>query len=256
MNGSVRRAVSARGRVVVLVAAIVLACSACYTTVAQATKSHDPSMRPWWCHSELMPGDPGSQWYLDHGYSKGDLSWDDCLTVSADFDAALAYAQQWPTRGAAEAAGWHAQVDYAEGMGTHHVLGNPLAGTFDPKRPTFLQYDGNTPDAKLVGVSWFVNSGMSAPPAGFPGNNDWWHQHTVLCISSTTGKVIFDGPCPTGVSGTSVDLRSYWLLHAWIVPGWQHKPDVFVGHHPCLQAGGPAPMDDPCWDDAEMMMHP
>ena len=64
MDGSVRRAVTARGRVVVLVAVIVLACSACYTTVAQATRSHDPSMRPWWCHSELMPGDPGSQWYI------------------------------------------------------------------------------------------------------------------------------------------------------------------------------------------------
>ena len=56
------------GLVIILaVAVIVLACSACYTTVAQATKSHVPSMRPWWCHSELMPGDPGSQWYLDHG---------------------------------------------------------------------------------------------------------------------------------------------------------------------------------------------
>ena len=56
------------------------------------------------------------------------------------------------------------------------------------------------------------------------------------------------------MAGTSVDLMSFWLLHAWIVPGWQHQPDVFVCHHPCLQAGGPAPMDDPCWDDA-MMMH-
>src|SRR6478672_5062450 len=158
MGGSVRKSVRVGSRVLVLVAVTMLL-SACYKPLAQAVKDTNPTMRPWWCHSELMPGDPGAQWYLDHGYSKGDLSWNDCLTVSADFDAAFAYAMQWPTRGAAEAAGWRAQVDYAEGMGTHHYLGSPLAGTFDPKKPTFLQYDGNTPDAKLVGISWYVNNG-------------------------------------------------------------------------------------------------
>ena len=83
-----------------LVAATVLL-SACYKPLAQAVKAADPTMRPWWCHSELMPDDMAKDWYLAHGYAKGDLSWDDCLQVSADFDAAFTYAQQWPTRGAA-----------------------------------------------------------------------------------------------------------------------------------------------------------
>ncbi|MGZ4712528.1 MAG: hypothetical protein ACXVJ7_02675 [Acidimicrobiia bacterium] len=236
-----------------LLAAIALALTACYRPAAVHMQETNPEMRPWWCHSEQMPDEPGAQWYVDHGIHKGDLSWEDCITVSGYLDDALAYAMQWPTRGQAEAAGWHAQANYAAGMGTHHALGSPLSSTFDPKHPTFLQYGGNTADAKLVGVSWYVYNGPDGPPAGFPGDNDWWHRHEKLCLSNQTGVVIFDGPCPPGTDGNTVDLSGYWLLHAWIVPGWQHLPDVFVGHHPCLLASGPAAPDDTCWTDAMQM---
>jgi hypothetical protein len=87
-----------------------------------------------------------------------------------------------------------------------------------------------------------------APPAGFPGDNDWWDTHDYLCISNTTGLVIRDGPCQVGQNGTTVYLGDYWMVHTWIVPGWFHEPDVFVGHHPCLLPGGPASPDHPCWD--------
>lgn len=235
------------GRRVALLAALALMLSACYKPVALNVQQTNPNMRPWWCHSELAHDEPGAHWYIDRGIHKGDLSWSDCLSVSDSFDEALAFATQWPTRGQAEAAGWSSSANYAAGMGTHHSQGNPLQGTFDPSRPTFLQFDGNGPAAKLVGVSWFVNSGSSAPPAGFPGDNDWWHRHENLCLSSLTGLIIFDGPCPPGVSGTTVYLGNYWLLHAWIVPSWTHQADVFVGHHPCLFPSGPAEHDDPCW---------
>jgi hypothetical protein len=190
------------------------------------------------------------------------LSWSDCRAVSADFDAALAYAQQWPTRGDAEAGGWRATVNYAMGMGTHHAFGDPLQVDFDPKKPNFLQYDGNGPGAKLVGMSWYVDNGPDAPPEGFPGDNDWWHTHEYLCISRTTGLVIRDGKCLAGQNGTSVYLGNYWMVHAWIVPGWQWQPDVFIGHHPCLLASGPASPDDACWDsdghmdDMSVMLQP
>ena len=227
--------------------------SGCYRAVALLHQQQSPDTRPWWCESELMEGDPGAEHYLDRGIQKGMLSWDDCITVSGYFDEALKFARQWPTRGQAEAAGWRANVNYATGMGTHHSLGNPLEGTFNPTRPTFLQYDGNTSSAKLVGMSWFVNNGPDMPPEGFPGDNDWFHQHVYLCISNTSGLVIRDGRCQAGDNGTTVYLGDYWLLHAWIVPGWLHIPDVFVGHHPCLKPDGPAPPSDPCWQDANGM---
>jgi hypothetical protein len=66
-------------------------------------------------------------------------------------------------------------------------------------------------------------------------------------LSSATGLIIYDGQCPPGVAGNTVYLGNYWLLHVWIVPGWNFQPDVFVGHHPCLLASGPAAPDDPCW---------
>ena len=43
-------------------------------------------------------------WYA--GTHKAPLSWDDCVALSAKFDAAKAYAEQWPTEGPAEADGW------------------------------------------------------------------------------------------------------------------------------------------------------
>lgn len=231
------------------IAVLALALSGCFRAAALITQQENPDTRPWWCNSQPMGAEhPGLEYYTNLGIEKGTLSWEDCIEVSGNFDDALKFAQQWPTRGEAEADGWRASVNYATGLGTHHARGNPLADTFDPTTPTFLQYGGNGPDAKLVGMSWFVNSGPDAPPEGFAGNNDWWHQHPYLCISNATGLVVFDGPCPSGVNGTTVDLRNYWLLHVWIVPGWYHEPDVFMGEHPCLLPDGPAAPDDPCWD--------
>jgi hypothetical protein len=235
------------GIYVSLVVGLVLVLTGCFQPIAERMQAGDPTSRPWWCNSTGGEGTHGSQYYMDRGITKGPLSWDDCLELSTDLDAALQYAIQWPTRAEAEAAGWKATVNYAMGMGTHHALGNPLQGSFDPQRPNFLQYDGNGPDAKLVGMSWYVNNGPDGPPEGFPGNNDWWHTHEYLCISNTTGLVIRDGQCAAGQNGTSVYLGNYWMVHAWIIPGWQHFSDVFVGHHPCLLAGGPAAPDDPCW---------
>jgi len=234
------------------IAVLALTLSGCFRGLAVKHQQESPDTRPWWCESMLMEGEPGAEHYLDMGITKGMLSWDDCIEASGYFDAALNFALQWPTRGEAESDGWNASVNYAAGMGTHHARGNPLSGGFDPTRPTFLQYGGNTPDAKLVGMSWFVNNGPDEPPAGFPGDNDWWHQHPHLCVSNTTGLVIFDGPCPPGVNGTTIHLEDYWLLHVWIVPGWQWEHDVFTGHHPCLLPGGPAGSDDPCWDMEHM----
>jgi hypothetical protein len=244
-----RRRIPLAGRIVgVFVCSMSL--SGCFYPLALRHQATEPDTRPWWCMSELMDGEPGAEHYLDMGVEKGMLSWDDCLSISQSFDAVLKYVEPWPTRGLAEAAGWRATVNYVTGMGTHHALGNPLAGTFDPTRPTFLQYDGNGPDAKLVGVSWYVHSTADEPPEGFPGDNDWFHVHEYLCVSNRTGLVIRDGACQSGDNGTSVYLGEYWLVHAWIIPGWKHVPDVFVGHHPCLLASGPAPASDPCWDEA------
>jgi len=234
-------------------AALSLVLSACFYPLAVHHQNTNPDTRPWWCNSMGGEGTHGSQYYMDQGIVKGPLSWDDCLEISAQFDAALEFAQQWPTRGEAEADGWNATVNYATGMGTHHSRGG--LGSFNPEQPHFLQYDGNGPGAKLVGMSWFVNNGPDAPPEGFAGDNDWWHTHEYLCF--VDGMVVYDGTCAEGgiPGGNTVYLGNFWLQHAWIVPGWHWQPDVFIGHHPCLLPGGPAGPHHECWDSGGHMEH-
>ena len=52
---------------------------------------------------------------------------------------------------------------------------------------------------------------------------------------------------PPGLAGTTTSLPNHWMVHAWILPGWEHHPDVFTGHHPYLLASGLATPDDECW---------
>ncbi|HZJ26377.1 MAG TPA: hypothetical protein VFF40_05100 [Acidimicrobiia bacterium] len=244
---------------------LVLALSGCFQYTALQHQAADPTTRPWWCESTGDGGGHAAHHYM--GQTKGMLSWEDCLTLSANFDQALDYARQYPSLGVAETAGMHRLVNYATGMGTHNAFlgsfdptdpsfdpldpmfpGTALDDVFDPNKPEFLQYDGNGSDAKLVGMSWYVRTDNGMPPAGFAGNNDWWHTHELLCFSNSnfrvSGEGLTDEQC-AAQAGTNLHLGNYFMIHAWIVPGWNHEPDVFVGHHPCLLATGPAACQEP-----------
>lgn len=266
------RRVARKGVRGTLIAVALLAMSSCYylPTAVQHEQS-DPTTRPWWCDSTGSTGGHGSEFYP--GMSKGMLSWADCKTVSAQFDLALQYADQYPTAGSAETSGFHRTVPYVAGMGTHHVPAgtftpemltspdfdptNPVfPGTviddhFDPTKPEYLMYGGNSKSSKLVGMAWYVHTSNGKPPAGFAGDNDWWHVHERLCMRTSDvvviGENLTDAQCQAG-GGVNLHLENYYMLHAWIVPGWEQHGDVFMGHHPCLKAGGPAPADDPCWN--------
>ena len=192
-------------------------------------------------------GTHGSAYYENLGITKGMLSWDDCLELAGYLDEALIYALQWPTRGEAEADGWTATVDYATGMGTHHVRGRTRSRGRSTRSLRFLQHDGNGPDAKLVGMSWYVNSGPDAPPWASPGTTTGGTP-TSTCASPT--RPVWSSAtveCGPNQDGNTVYLGNYWMVHTWIVPGWLHAPDIFVGHHPCLLPGGPASPHDACW---------
>ena len=252
--------------------AISLLLSGCYYfPTALQHEQEMPASRPWWCDSTGGGGGHHSSHHYD-GVDKGILSWEDCKAVSAQFDLALEYAMQYPTLGEAEAAGFHGLVPYAAGMGTHHAEqgtfglgglnspdfdptdpefpGTALDDTFDPTRPEFLQYAGNHAGAPLVGMSWYVKTEGGMPPPGFAGDNDFWHVHERLCFRATNftfaGQDLSDAECEAR-GGINAHLGDYWMVHAWIVPGYEHQPDVFVNHHPCLVAGGPASDGDPCW---------
>lgn len=220
---------------------------------------------PWWYNpTEEIPVTDGPaagtvDWYA--GTHKAPLTWDQCHQLSAWFDEARDWATQWPTAGAAEADGWSRITPFIAGMGTHHIRGgvtpamlndpsfdrlNPildeagLDGVFDPTRPDVLQFDGNGPNAKLVGFDYYVRTDTGLPPEGFPGNNDWWHHHPWICHSKTTaaqiGFNVSDAQC-TAMNGINVNLSDYYMLHVWILEDMVFTPDVYAGMIPCIQAG-------------------
>lgn len=250
--------------------------SCVYLPAAVEHQSSSPDTRPWWCHSTGDGGHGHDGHNAYEGVTKGMLSWEDCFVVSAHFDLAVAYVNQWPTEGEAEDDGWHQVVGYATGMGTHHAdlsglpdgwltspefdpddpsfPGTRLDEAFDPTQPEFLMYDGNGRSARLTGMAWWVKTTDGHPPPGFEGDNDWWHQHPLVCLNTTAftymGENRTDAQCAS-LGGVNVDFSDWWMVHAWIVEPWLVQYDVFTNHHPCLSSSGPiTDTSDPCWTEA------
>src|SRR5262245_37184164 len=93
----------------VAIAVLLVATSCVYLNGATSAEQSGGEV-PWWCTAtEEIPVTEGPavgtvNWYA--GTHKSDLSWERCKTMSAQFDVAKAYAERWPTLGAAEADGW------------------------------------------------------------------------------------------------------------------------------------------------------
>jgi hypothetical protein len=264
-----------RLRLLLVRTVVVLTAASCqyYNAAVEARNAGGPV--PWWCTAtEEIPVTTGpAVGSVDYyaGTHKGPLPLDDCVSMSAQFDLARAYALQWPTEGAAEADGWRRATTHVAGMGTHHVRGgitpailadpsfdrlNPnldaagLDDVFDPTKPEVLQFDGNGPTAKLVGFDYYVRTDTGRPPDGFPGNNDWWHIHPMICFRSSDAAMIAfntsDANC-RAQQGVNVNMSNYYMLHVWILDDMTFEPDVFAGMMPCI-FGGTAIHDptDPC----------
>jgi hypothetical protein len=150
---------------------------------------------------------------------------------------ARAAAMRYPTVATAEAAGYRKVTDYLACIGAHYIKASLVDAKFDPAQPEMLLYDSTQPDGRIVGLSYYVLSGSTAP-AGFAGPNDTWHQHIGLCVKY--GVVI--GPerwsearCERA-GGHKADGSSAWMVHAWVVPGWESAWGTFSGEHPELGA--------------------
>lgn len=254
-----------RTRLLALAAVIALLATSCrYVDMARSAQDSGKPV-PWWCApTEEIPVTEGPasgtvDWYA--GTHKAPLSWAACHTLSAQIDTARDYATQWPTAGAATAAGWKMATPYVSGMGTHHVLNaltaaqlnsptfdrnnpildaNGLDDVFDPARPEVLQYDGNGSTAKLVGFDYYVRTSTGLPPEGFPGNNDWWHHHPRICFRTTDAVMIAfnasDSSC-TSMNGINVNMANYYMLHVWVLDDMTFVPDVYAGMMPCISGG-------------------
>ncbi len=231
---------------------VLSACEPVFTDAAIEHNQTTPDTRPWWCDSTGGGhGDHEVHHNPYEGVVKGKLTWEECVVNSIHFDMLNDWAQQWTSEGVAEDAGFFQVVPYAEGMGTHHLNPNGQGGDgiFDFDNPDFLMFDGNRRDAKLTGFAWWVRS-EGGPPEGFRGDNDWWHQHRNVCLSPQgrwRGQGGTREACEDG-GGEFLPNEDMWMTHAWVLPDWEIRFDVFQNHHPCLPASGPiTDRNDPCW---------
>jgi hypothetical protein len=153
---------------------------------------------------------------------------------------ARSVADKYPTVADAERAGYRMSTPYVPCIGAHYT-NLALVARFDPAAPSELLYDGTGPGAKLVGLSYLVYHPGGAPE-GFAGPNDHWHQHNAnggLCFNRQgvviAGEEATAAQCQA-LGGVKQELTDVWMLHDWVVPGWECSWGVFAAE--CPELGG------------------
>lgn len=187
------------------------------------------------------------------------------LLLADQLVLARATAMRYPTVADAQAAGLVRWGGYSQGAGSHYIVpagGGGLLpdGTVDPARPGAYLYDGTNPTSRVVGLmytsapvdSTVASLGVTGPePIGFAGDHDHWHRHVDSCMRETPDAVELVFAPDTGVTpelctsaqGEYVPL-SWWMLHVWVVPGWESPSGVF-GHTNTALACAPGSIPDP-----------
>ena len=153
--------------------------------------------------------------------------------------AARAVAMQYPTVADAESHGYHLVGGaYGAGAGAHYVgFGGGIGGAFDAAHPPTLIYNGVSPKARMVGLMYLGTGPNGQAPEGFAGPNDHWHRHSGVCLKG--GTTIF--PVDADVTRSQCEAKggffmgiTTWMVHAWVVPGWESPAGVFSHENPNL----------------------
>lgn len=156
-------------------------------------------------------------------------------TLASQLVEARAFVLRYPTVAYAEAAGYRLVVPYVPLIGAHYLRADRLGGPFDVERPAILLFDGTDPDSAVVGLSYYVAS--QDPPVGFAGSDDHWHRHVGLCLNERLvvvgGERLSDAQCDA-LGGHRVNGTDGWMVHAWVVPGWESPDGVFSAENRLL----------------------
>jgi hypothetical protein len=144
-------------------------------------------------------------------------------------------AMKYPTVADATAAGYHlVGGGFGPGSGAHYIGGYSMGS--DPSHPLSLIYDGIRPTSPVVGLMYYA-MGLN-PPEGFAGPNDHWHRHSGVCLGNGSDVLFPPDSNVTAVQCANVH-GSYmritgWMVHAWVVPGWESPRGVFSHENPDL----------------------
>lgn len=189
-------------------------------------------------HASAAPDDTGG-----HGGHVGPHTWKalvdpaDCEALAAEIELARETALKYPTAADATAAGWFRVTPYLPGIAAHYMNFRYVDDRFEIDKPEMILYDGNGPDARVVGLSYYVTlPGSAEPTQGFTGDNDHYHRHIGLCVGA--GGVIGDSTTTpeecAAMGGVKQDGSAGWMSHAWVVPGCESPWGLFSGANPIL----------------------
>jgi hypothetical protein len=147
-------------------------------------------------------------------------------------------AERFPTVASAKAAGMILAGGMAPGVGAHYqsITGafkgiNP-DGSINAAYPASWIYASTANNAPVVGVMYIAMTAKA--PSGFIGPNDHWHQHSNVCVQFAGGKIAVPFAADQNVTpqecadvhGTFMK-KTVWMVHAWVVPGWESPQGVF-----------------------------
>jgi hypothetical protein len=164
------------------------------------------------------------------------LTRDERAELAAQLEVARSAAMQYPTVADALAAGYTKVTGYVPLIGAHYINWSLMDANFDVSKPEMLLYDGTDATSTIVGLSYYLFS--DTPPSPFAGPNDHWHQHIGLCIKDGVvvgGEQTTPEQCAAR-GGTKANVGNGWMVHAWVVPGWESPQGVFSPEHPGLTA--------------------
>jgi hypothetical protein len=166
------------------------------------------------------------------------LNAQDQTILTQQLSGAYQAAMRYPTVASAKAAGMILAGGMAPGVGAHYqsftgaLKGINPDGSVNPEYPTSWIYASTANNAPVVGVMYIAMTDKA--PAGFIGPNDHWHQHSNVCVQYANGKIGVPFAADQDVTPQECsDVHGYfmkktvWMVHAWVVPGWESPQGVF-----------------------------
>ena len=163
----------------------------------------------------------------------------DQAALTAQLAQAYQAAERFPTVASAKAAGMILAGGMAPGVGAHYQLingdifkGINPDGTVNALYPASWIYASTADNAPVVGIMY--ESFAATAPTGFVGPNDHWHRHSDVCVQYTNGEIAVPFAADQDVTPQEcADVhgqfmkKTIWMVHAWVVPGWESPQGVF-----------------------------
>jgi hypothetical protein len=171
--------------------------------------------------------------------------------VAAQLTEARTAALMYPTAGDARRAGMIPAGGSAPGFGAHYQMMSAAAlkgvnpdGTVNPSSPSSYIYLGEKDTSPLVGIMYTAFT--ATPPEGFAGPNDHWHRHSNLCLKFADGNIQVPVAPDSDVTkaqcdalGGMFEAKTVWMVHAWVVPGWESPQGVFSHNNANVHCDAP-----------------